>query len=198
MRRRVFDCLMQYIFPPKIEFVFAFYHRNKLVIPAECDGWNLYNPVEEFSRLGIPNVQFRLSSANSNFSLCSTYPAILAVPNCISDADLVKIANFRSRGRLPVLSWKSENNVCLFRCAQPNVGINSSRCSEDEFLLYSISQLTREGSIVYIYDARYIGFVRINLHIGQNLMLLAIKLLVKDTNQHHIIKIVFTFLDYFS
>lgn len=41
MRKRAYDCLYQYIFPPKIEYVFAFYHRNKLSIPPEKDGWNL-------------------------------------------------------------------------------------------------------------------------------------------------------------
>ena len=155
MRKRAYECLMQYVFPPKIEYVFAFYHKARLSIPREKDGWYLYDPVVEFARFGIPNAHYRLTRANAKYSLCSTYPDMFCIPSYISDSDLIKIAAFRSRGRLPVLCWKSaSSNVALFRCAQPNVGINQARCAEDERLFAVISTITRVGSDVLIFDAR--------------------------------------------
>ena len=40
--------------------------------------------------MGLPNEFYRISMANAKFSLCSTYPQILAVLKCVSDAYLVK------------------------------------------------------------------------------------------------------------
>ena len=36
--KRAYDCLQQYVFPPKEEYLFAFYYRIKTPIPAHLDG----------------------------------------------------------------------------------------------------------------------------------------------------------------
>jgi myotubularin-related protein 9 len=48
---------------------------------------------------------------NEDFSLCATYPKLLVVPKSIDDDTLRKVADFRSKGRLPVLSYKHVNQV---------------------------------------------------------------------------------------
>lgn len=102
----------------------------------ENDGWNVYNPVAEFERMGIKigdqNVKWRITYANRKYKLCETYPAILAVPG-LKDNELEKIARFRSKNRLPVLSWiHPQNFSTITRCSQPNVGVKGNRSAEDE------------------------------------------------------------------
>ena len=69
---------------------------------------------------------FRVSTINSNYNLCNTYPALLVVPKKMSDDELTQSANFRSGHRLPVLCWAdSETGSHYFRglfvcqCAAP-------------------------------------------------------------------------------
>ena len=45
--------------------------------------------------------------------LCDTYPQCLFVPTSVSTIVLVGSASFRSKGRLPVLTYLHKNQVCL-------------------------------------------------------------------------------------
>ena len=62
---------------------------------------DIYNVTEKPEMTSL----FRISTVNSNYHLCSTYPALLVVPRKMSDEELVQSANFRSGHRLPVLCW---------------------------------------------------------------------------------------------
>ena len=54
---------------------------------------------------------FRLdASVNSDYSLCSTYPAQLCVPSTATAELLRAVAAYRSRGRLPVLCWRDPSS----------------------------------------------------------------------------------------
>ncbi len=64
----------------------------------------------------------RLSRVNEDFSLCATYPKLLVVPKSIDDDTLRKVADFRSKGRLPVLSYKHVNQVLAPRRARRLLG----------------------------------------------------------------------------
>lgn len=65
---------------------------------------------------------WRISYVNQSYSLCDTYPAVLCAPQSLSDEQLRVVANFRSRGRIPALSWvHPEAHVTLARCSQPRV-----------------------------------------------------------------------------
>ncbi|ETE65674.1 Myotubularin-related protein 2, partial [Ophiophagus hannah] len=69
---------------------------------------------------GIPNESWRMTSINEQYELCDTYPALLVVPANIPDEELKKVAAFRSRGRIPVLSWiHPESQATITRCSQP-------------------------------------------------------------------------------
>lgn len=104
-------------------------------------GWHIYNIYEEFARMGIPDPLWRISTANYNFELCSTYPKLLVVPAIVDDQSLFNAAQFRSKARIPVLSWRNMTNNCtITRCSQPLVGLKQNRSAADEFLIDSINR----------------------------------------------------------
>eukprot|EP00123_Amoebidium_parasiticum_P014494 comp22521_c1_seq4/m.34158 comp22521_c1_seq4/g.34158 ORF comp22521_c1_seq4/g.34158 comp22521_c1_seq4/m.34158 type:complete len:529 (-) comp22521_c1_seq4:80-1666(-) len=114
----------------------------------------MYDALEEYGRMGVPNDQWRISTANSSYKLCETYPRILFVPAKASDALLQKCASFRSKHRLPVLSYyHAKTKASIARCSQPQVGLKSRRCEEDERMVQLIfgPSTGREHCIV---DAR--------------------------------------------
>eukprot|EP00742_Colponemidia_sp_Colp-10_P006387 GILJ01006845.1.p1 GENE.GILJ01006845.1~~GILJ01006845.1.p1 ORF type:complete len:991 (-),score=153.71 GILJ01006845.1:214-3186(-) len=157
-QKKVIDVLTNYVFPFKIEYVFAFYHTQ--AVSPSMDGWNLYDAVTEFERLGVSadsrnNGLFRVTRLNQTYQLCSTYPQVLAVPTAITDDDLWKIAAFRSKGRLPVLSWiHPRNGASLWRSSQPKTGMRQMRSDEDEKMLRLIGACNRNSSTVSIIDCR--------------------------------------------
>ena len=63
----------------------------------------------------------------------------LAVPAAASDNDLREVAKFRSRNRLPVLSWMHPDSLAtISRSAQPLVGMANNRSESDEKYIQSI------------------------------------------------------------
>ena len=109
--------------------------------------YELYNPIQEYSRLGINVKQtnknndeiWRLSVVNQNYELCPTYPENLLVPACVTDEILLESSKFRTKGRIPVCSWRHfENGAALCRSSQPMVGIVGNQCNYDQFLILSI------------------------------------------------------------
>ena len=72
-----------------------------------------------------------------------TYPALLAVPSAISDNTLNYAARYRSRARIPVLTYLHPvNNCSLSRSSQPLVGVRQNRSIQDEKLLAAIFSTT--------------------------------------------------------
>lgn len=135
------------------------------------EGWKIYDPVQEFRRMGIPDDKWRVSEVNAEYELCPTYPALLAVPRMCSgknasscgvdcfrrnrlmsvdshraDELLLKVAAFRSKGRLPALSWRHPvTKATICRCSQPLVGLNNSRSEDDEMLVSLIRAASGEA-----------------------------------------------------
>lgn len=67
-------------------------------------------------------ISFRSSS--SQYRLCPTYPHLLCVPAKVYDNELVQVAAYRSKGRLPALSWIHPRTMAtITRCSQPRVTI---------------------------------------------------------------------------
>jgi hypothetical protein len=113
---------------------------------AIVDGWNIYDPLAEFQRMGIPDDGWRISKINAEYEVCSTYPAIFAVPTCLDDHRIVMASQFRSRHRLPAFSWRHPvNRCCLCRASQPLVGLSQNRSIDDEVLLEAIRLSSRSG-----------------------------------------------------
>lgn len=103
------------------------------------DGWQVYDAEKEYARQGISSVhiqsKWRVSTLNKEYVFSPTYPQLLCVPATVSDELLLEIGKYRSKARIPVLSWiNPANKSVIVRCSQPMVGLNS-RCSQDEELI---------------------------------------------------------------
>ncbi len=60
--------------------------------------------------------------ANARYSLCPSYPAVLAVPRDAAPEVLRGAASFRTKRRFPVLTWRSlRTGFVLCRSAEPGV-----------------------------------------------------------------------------
>ncbi|XP_051882754.1 myotubularin-related protein 2 isoform X4 [Pristis pectinata] len=151
-RRSIFENLMKYAFPTSNNLpLFAFDYKE--VFPG--DGWKVYDPIAEYKRMGLPNESWKLSRINENYELCDTYPAILVVPENVPEDELKKVAAFRSRGRLPVISWiHPESQATITRCSQPLVGMSGKRSKDDEKFLQIIMDSNAQSHKIFIFDAR--------------------------------------------
>jgi hypothetical protein len=107
----------------------------------------------EYARMGVPNNQWEISTLNSNYELCDTYAKVLYFPASASSVILKGSASFRSRGRLPVLSYLHSNGASICRCAQPLAGFNT-RCVEDEQLMQCILSTNPKSKFMYVVDTR--------------------------------------------
>ncbi|KAM5245962.1 phosphatidylinositol-3,5-bisphosphate 3-phosphatase MTMR2 [Ctenodactylus gundi] len=151
-RRSIFENLMKYAFPVSNNLpLFAFEYKE--IFPE--NGWKLYDPLLEYRRQGVPNESWRITKINERYELCDTYPALLVVPANIPDEELKRVASFRSRGRIPVLSWiHPESQATITRCSQPMVGVSGKRSKEDEKYLQAIMDSNAQSHKIFIFDAR--------------------------------------------
>lgn len=92
------------------------------------DGWSVYEPVAELRRMGVNSVNndtWRITRINEGYGICDSYPSVWAVPKTAKDDLLKQVATFRSRNRLPVLSWIHPSSLAtITRCSQPLVGVS--------------------------------------------------------------------------
>jgi len=77
--------------------------------------WDPFLLPTEFMRMGVPNLEWKTEDCNSNFEMCDTYPPWLFVPTSTTKAMLLGSSKFRSRGRLPVLTYLHSNGVIKTR-----------------------------------------------------------------------------------
>ena len=150
----VFTSLYSGAFPQNPINRFAFFHG----FSGQVDGWKLYNPGNDYARLGVnpnkPDCRWRFLD-NSTGEYCETYPEILVVPKELSLITIKACASFRSRNRLPVLVWcNTRRSATLWRCSQPKTGIRTSRCVEDEDYLRVLAQSSQRDPMLHIFDAR--------------------------------------------
>uniref|UniRef100_A0A8C6WTY9 Myotubularin n=1 Tax=Neogobius melanostomus TaxID=47308 RepID=A0A8C6WTY9_9GOBI len=150
-RRDIFDLLFRLAFPLSHNLsLFAYVTQEKY----EENGWNVYKAMDELRRQGLPNNKWRISFINKSYELCDTYPTVLAVPYKCKDEDLRRVAAFRSRARIPVLSWiHRENQAVIVRCSQPLVGMSGKRNKDDERYLEMIREANDTPKLT-IFDAR--------------------------------------------
>ncbi|VBB86645.1 Putative phosphoinositide 3-phosphatase [Podospora comata] len=109
-------------------------------LESKINGWDLYDARAEFRRQGISeksaDLGWRITNINKDYAFSPTYPAVLAVPSKISDNTLKYAANFRSRARIPTLSYiHPVNNCTITRSSQPFVGLRMKRSIQDEKLV---------------------------------------------------------------
>lgn len=136
--------------PSSLESLFAFsYYAWASELPANSDNeWRMQRATnydddfrKEVKRLEFNiNTTWRISTANSDFKLCPSYPRLLLVPCCITDETLSNVASFRSSRRIPAVVWRHRaSGAVLARCSQPEVGWLGWRNPKDEQLLKAIA-----------------------------------------------------------
>ncbi|ELP86911.1 myotubularin, putative, partial [Entamoeba invadens IP1] len=112
-------------------------------------GWSVYNIYSEFSRLKLEG-KWKVCEYNDRYEICNSYPTLLIVPVDIHKKTLLASSDFRTNGRIPVLTWfDQKSQKALLRSSQPKTGF-TGKSDEDVLLLFV------EGgeSYVQIYDCR--------------------------------------------
>ncbi|GFQ00351.1 phosphatidylinositol-3-phosphatase myotubularin-1 [Phtheirospermum japonicum] len=108
----------------------------------------------------LSNEWWRISSVNSNYAMCPTYPFALLIPNSISDVEIQQACTFRARCRLPAISWcHPGTGAVLARSSQPLVGLMMNmRSNSDERLVAALwtqlAGIKERRRKLYIADAR--------------------------------------------
>ncbi|XP_051968580.1 myotubularin-related protein 8 [Xyrauchen texanus] len=149
----VYQSLLRLSKPVKEE-LYAFLYNPHQSEEDRRQGWELINVANDFSRMGLSNEYWEISELNRNYEICSTYPSVLGLPKSANLATVTGSAKFRSRGRLPALSYyHKDTKAAICRCSQPLSGLNS-RCVEDEQMLQAISQANPNCPFIYVVDTR--------------------------------------------
>lgn len=129
---------------PTLLFAFKYceeYRKRRPEIRQQ-DGWDLYDPLQDYARMGVdtdfssnPACPWKASKLNTEYGLCSTYPSSLVLPRRMADHEIRNVAHFRKRGRLPSLSWcggPELNYASVWRCAQTTEGIMGAKSPDDQ------------------------------------------------------------------
>uniref|UniRef100_A0A7S4SLR4 Myotubularin phosphatase domain-containing protein n=1 Tax=Alexandrium monilatum TaxID=311494 RepID=A0A7S4SLR4_9DINO len=155
--RNVLDAVGAFGTPGNPALLFAFKHAEACSGPEQPDGWGIYDPVTEYTRMGIetemipsPGSPWLVSRINAQYALCASYPALLALPRRMTEHELKVVAGFRKRGRLPAMSWCGGPELqfaSLWRCSQTTEGImgmisQNQRCAEDQKMV----EVVRRGA----------------------------------------------------
>uniref|UniRef100_A0A674BCD5 Myotubularin related protein 9 n=1 Tax=Salmo trutta TaxID=8032 RepID=A0A674BCD5_SALTR len=136
-----------------VSLMYPFFYRPMFQVIE--DGWKSFLPEDAFKDLESMTEEWRLSDVNKDYSVCSSYPPLVAVPKDVDDDTLRKAAAFRHGGRFPVLSYyHKKNGMVMMRSGQPLTGTNGRRCKEDEKL---INATLRAGKRGYIIDTRTVS-----------------------------------------
>ncbi|KAK8844653.1 hypothetical protein IAR55_006500 [Kwoniella newhampshirensis] len=100
------DCAVK----SSVEQLHAFFYTSTV----SGSGWATYNPRTEFFRqgLGTRTKAWRFTDMNKDYTFSPTYPSKLIIPSRISDSTLAYAAKYRSKARIPALTYLHwANNV---------------------------------------------------------------------------------------
>ncbi|XP_039530886.1 myotubularin-related protein 7-like isoform X2 [Pimephales promelas] len=140
--------------PERYGELFCFSFNPNLDKELREKSWAFIDLKAEFIRMGIPRNLWHATAANHEYRLCDTYPSDLYVPKSVSPAVIVGSAKFRSRGRLPVLSYyHRDSSASICRSSQPLSGF-SARSSDDEQMLQAIMKSNPVSEFMYVVDTR--------------------------------------------
>ncbi|EGT54329.1 CBN-MTM-1 protein [Caenorhabditis brenneri] len=158
-RKNICDSLNRYSFPITHNFpMFAFVHCAESPRLAK-DGWRVYSAEKEYERLGIPKSKlWDIVDINKDYKFSETYPRIFVIPRASLEKGkpfLKKLGEFRSKERIPVLSWIDQHTLAsITRCSQPMTGIAGKRSADDETHLSNIMNANANCRELLILDAR--------------------------------------------
>ncbi|XP_062341709.1 myotubularin-related protein 8 [Osmerus eperlanus] len=152
--QNVYQSLVRLAQPEELEELYAFLYNPKQQEEERAIGWSKINMAMDYKRMGLPNEFWEVTDLNKNYEICSTYPSELGIPKLASKDVVVGSAKFRSRGRIPTLSYfHKDTNAAICRCSQPLSGFNT-RSLEDEHMLQAISRANPNSTFMYVVDTR--------------------------------------------
>ena len=149
---------------PKVWYIFPEeYNKENFLNKNITNGWNIYDPVMEFSRQGVTeenDLGLRYCYINNDFKMCPTYPKFLIEPQDMTDEELKQSSSYRTKGRLPIFSYYYNGNrdknlkgtPSIWRSAQNKRGIIGNKTSASDIKLLNI--ISKMGGKLYIYDCR--------------------------------------------
>ena len=111
----VYQSLIELSRPSKVYELYCFAYNPKSEL-RQSTGWQFHDLRAEFQRQGVPNENWAVCTLNLDYSVCETYPQYLFVPTSVSRDQIQGSAKFRSKGRLPVLTYLHKNGASLIRC----------------------------------------------------------------------------------
>lgn len=133
----VFDSLKECAILTDVSQLYAFHYQPS----SPTQPGRIYDPKQEFARqgLGSRSKAWRFTDINAQYAFCATYPALMAVPSRISDTTLSYAAKYRSKARVPALTYLHwANHASITRSSQPMVGLKNARSIQDEKLIEAI------------------------------------------------------------
>jgi len=149
----IYSSLAQLSKPKTVEELYCFQYRAKGDLPQPT-GWTFFELSAEFSRQGVNSQHWTLCNLNNEYRLCPTYPAQLMVPTSAQTSLVNGCAKFRSKGRLPVLTYYHQSTgAALLRCSQPLSGLKG-RSPEDEEYINCVLKSNPKSDFLYIVDTR--------------------------------------------
>lgn len=136
----VFESMKAVIVTDAPSSLYAFYHTPDPPLKFAPAGWKVYDFKAEFARQGIATrtKAWRFCDVNAGYGFCYTYPAMMCVPSRISDSTIRYASKFRSKERIPALTYLHRGSLAsITRSSQPMVGLNN-RSMQDEKLIEAI------------------------------------------------------------
>uniref|UniRef100_A0A6B2L1C5 Myotubularin phosphatase domain-containing protein n=1 Tax=Arcella intermedia TaxID=1963864 RepID=A0A6B2L1C5_9EUKA len=154
--------VLEFYMEPGVEDLFAFSFSYSKWKSKHLNGWEIYDPVLEFHRLGIRNEpmnetqnrysqKWRITNFNHGNKVIQSYPKYLVVPASEDDNSLKKKLWLRKDNCIPVLSWIHPNSgAAILRSSQPTP-LHQHKQSDTEYLV-SIKKVSLNN--LRIYDLR--------------------------------------------
>ncbi|XP_076802362.1 phosphatidylinositol-3,5-bisphosphate 3-phosphatase MTMR8-like [Clavelina lepadiformis] len=150
----LYSSLLKLSKPVKIDDLYAFSYNPRGEQLSQQEGWDLFSLNNDYMQMGLPTRYWKVSRINNEFGLCDTYPRLICVPSLATPALLMGSAAFRSKRRLPVLSYLHENGSVIVRCSQPMAGLNSRSIEDEAFVDLIRRSKSGPDDFMYIVDTR--------------------------------------------
>eukprot|EP00466_Bigelowiella_natans_P012200 jgi/Bigna1/68893/fgenesh1_pg.7_\ len=111
-----------------LQSYFAFWHQKKA---AEIGPEAWFDWAAEYKRLGIPDGKTWVIYRNAGFQVSPTYPELLVVPMHMYSHQIARVAQFRSKLRFPVLTWRISKQS--LRKLTRRIWINRSAVRKEDY-----------------------------------------------------------------
>lgn len=97
--------------PLHIKDLYCFDYKSSNEDLPKSTGWDFFRLEKDYRRMRVPNEQWTKCILNESYELCETYPNQIYVPSEATTAMLLGSSKFRSKGRLPALTYLHSNKV---------------------------------------------------------------------------------------